>query len=324
MFDIDLKDRKILYELDLNSRQSYAELGKKVGLSKETTFYRVNKLVEKNIIKNFYARIDTSKLGKIIFRTFIRTYNLTPEKEQDLLKYIIKQNQVGWCVTVDGNWNINFIYWADNINDFSKFWRDFMERYGDYIENKKISVFDRYIQFPKLFLLENKTEINQEYVCGRSEKISLGEKDLEIIILLSNNSRIPTIDIAKKLNLSPQTIKEKIKMLKLKKIIIGFGISLGLKEIGYNYYKAHIKLNRFNKKRFEEMIQMSKQQPNVIYTNEIIGGDDLELDIYAKNRTELQKILNDYKYSFSDIIRNIEVIQYLEELKHILFPRENI
>jgi len=32
---LDLKDRKILYQLDLNPRQSNAEIGKKVRLSKE-------------------------------------------------------------------------------------------------------------------------------------------------------------------------------------------------------------------------------------------------------------------------------------------------
>jgi hypothetical protein len=33
MEKLDLKDRKILYELDINSRQSFSQLGKKVGLS---------------------------------------------------------------------------------------------------------------------------------------------------------------------------------------------------------------------------------------------------------------------------------------------------
>ena len=31
---LDVKDRKILYELDVNARQSASEIGKKVGVSK--------------------------------------------------------------------------------------------------------------------------------------------------------------------------------------------------------------------------------------------------------------------------------------------------
>ena len=62
---LDLKDRKILYHLDLNSRQSFAQLGKKVGLHKDVVAYRVKKLQEKGIIENFFIIYDYLKLGYI-------------------------------------------------------------------------------------------------------------------------------------------------------------------------------------------------------------------------------------------------------------------
>ena len=40
MINIDIKDRKILYELDKNSRQSITQIGNKVGLSKQVVLYR--------------------------------------------------------------------------------------------------------------------------------------------------------------------------------------------------------------------------------------------------------------------------------------------
>ena len=38
---MDLKDKKIIYELELNGRISSSKLGKKIGLSKETTNNRI-------------------------------------------------------------------------------------------------------------------------------------------------------------------------------------------------------------------------------------------------------------------------------------------
>ena len=58
MKNLDLKDRKILYHLDINSRQSFSQLGKKVGLHKDVVAYRVKKLQEKGVIKCFYTEID--------------------------------------------------------------------------------------------------------------------------------------------------------------------------------------------------------------------------------------------------------------------------
>ena len=50
MEKIDLKDRKILYQLDIDSRQSYSQIAKKVGVSKNVLVYRINKLIEKIFI----------------------------------------------------------------------------------------------------------------------------------------------------------------------------------------------------------------------------------------------------------------------------------
>src|SRR3989344_9102514 len=123
--ELDLKDRKILYELDVDARQSLAEIGKKVGLSKEVVNYRINKLIESGIIKGFYARIDASKVGFTVFRTFLRLQDVTPEKEKEIIEYIVAQKQIGWCISVQGNWDINFIYWAKDTNQFFNFWREF-------------------------------------------------------------------------------------------------------------------------------------------------------------------------------------------------------
>ena len=49
---LDLKDRKILYELDINSRQPFAAIAKKVGLSKQTVINRVKKLRGKARYRN--------------------------------------------------------------------------------------------------------------------------------------------------------------------------------------------------------------------------------------------------------------------------------
>ena len=47
---LDLKDRKILYELDMNSRKSNTEIAKKVGLSKQVVGFRIKKLIDEKIV----------------------------------------------------------------------------------------------------------------------------------------------------------------------------------------------------------------------------------------------------------------------------------
>jgi DNA-binding Lrp family transcriptional regulator len=61
---MDDKDRKILNELQKDGRMSYAEVGRKIGMSRATVRKRVNKLKEKGIIEKFTVIIDTEKTGR--------------------------------------------------------------------------------------------------------------------------------------------------------------------------------------------------------------------------------------------------------------------
>ena len=71
MNTIDVKDRKILYQLDMNARQSFSQIGKKVGLPKTVVSYRVKKMQKNGIINNFYTVIDTFKLGYSSYRIYL-------------------------------------------------------------------------------------------------------------------------------------------------------------------------------------------------------------------------------------------------------------
>ena len=68
---LDEIDRKILRELQEDARTSYAELGRRVGLTTPAVIERVHKLEDAQIITGYRAEIDTSKVGLPI-TAFIR------------------------------------------------------------------------------------------------------------------------------------------------------------------------------------------------------------------------------------------------------------
>ena len=91
MLKLDLKDRKLLYELDTESRQSAHQIAKKIGLSKDAVIYRINKLQEAGVIKQFHTIINVGKLGFISFRLYLKLQNTTPEKEEEIIEYLKSQ-----------------------------------------------------------------------------------------------------------------------------------------------------------------------------------------------------------------------------------------
>lgn len=68
---IDRIDWKILKEMQENGRISFAELGRRVGLTTPAVIERVRKLEDAQIISGYRAQIDTAKVGLPI-TAFIR------------------------------------------------------------------------------------------------------------------------------------------------------------------------------------------------------------------------------------------------------------
>jgi len=321
MIELDLKDKKILYELDIDSRQSFKALGKKAGLSKEVVNYRVKRLLDEGIIKRFYTRIDSFRIGKIVFRTFIRLYNITPKKQKEIIEYIISNKNIGWVVLVDGAWDINFLYWAENLKSFSDFYKDFLAKYGSNLEQKWVSIYDNYIELPKSFLIKAKRETDEpEYEYGQGQKEELDKEELIILDCLATNSRATSVEISTKAGLTPKVVCQKIKLLEKRGIIKGYGTNIDLYKLGLQYYKLHLNFKTYETERINALKEFCKQTPNIMYINDFIGGDDFEIDLYVAGNIEYHTILDKIRYNFSDIIKNFETLQYYKELKYNLFP----
>jgi Lrp/AsnC family leucine-responsive transcriptional regulator len=60
---MDQIDRRLLTSLEGNARQSFAELGEEVGLSKTPCWQRVRELEHTGVIRGYRAEIDPARLG---------------------------------------------------------------------------------------------------------------------------------------------------------------------------------------------------------------------------------------------------------------------
>ena len=106
MFNIDFKDRKIIYELDWNSRAPLSEIGRRVRLSKPVVKYRIDRLYENGIIRNFHTVINTGLLGyKPIRFNFTYQYK-TPEIENNIIKYFMTNKNVWRIISIKGRYDL--------------------------------------------------------------------------------------------------------------------------------------------------------------------------------------------------------------------------
>ena len=92
---IDDIDRNILRELQQDARVSYAELGRRVGLTTPAVIERVRKLEDAGVIVGYRAEIDTAKVGLPI-TAFVRM-SITGVDYSHIIEVAEQSNEVLEC-----------------------------------------------------------------------------------------------------------------------------------------------------------------------------------------------------------------------------------
>lgn len=70
---LDRLDKRLLAELQVDARLSFAELGRRVGLSTPAAAERVRKLEERGVLRGYRAELDSHSIGYPV-TAFIRLY----------------------------------------------------------------------------------------------------------------------------------------------------------------------------------------------------------------------------------------------------------
>ncbi|WP_339529344.1 Lrp/AsnC family transcriptional regulator [Pseudomonas mucidolens] len=70
---LDRLDKRLLAELQVDARLSFAELGRRVGLSTPAAAERVRKLEDQGVLRGYRAELDSHSMGYPV-TAFIRLY----------------------------------------------------------------------------------------------------------------------------------------------------------------------------------------------------------------------------------------------------------
>lgn len=295
-------DKKLLFNLDTNSRTSYVQLAKSVGLSKDAVKNRIDNYLKNELIDGFYSLIDSSKLGLYSFRVYFSFKNSSFEDELNIINYLQKNKNVFYLFAVEGNFDMGFGYFAESIFEFKKFINLFKEKFS-FVELKHEGIFLKLYHFDRNYFIKNLRVQNPKGILQEPNKVKIDQIDKLILDYLSKNARIQIVDLALKLDLTSKAIIYRIKNLEKKGIILGYKPKINIEKIGYSMYKIDLILN--NNLVKEKIRKFVFQLPNIIHSEEVFGGSDLEFDIECKDYDEFKKIIDKIKKEHGNEIQKI-------------------
>jgi Lrp/AsnC family transcriptional regulator for asnA, asnC and gidA len=316
---VDLKDKKILYQLDTNSRQSATQIGKKIGLKRDFVQYRIKRLQEKGIIQNFYTVIDASKLGYSSFRFYFVFQYLTPKIQKDIITYFIKNKYTYFVGLIEGRYHLFVITWVKDVNEFYSFYQNILKKYGHYFKEINVCLFVCLEHYQLSFLQDNGNDRSKKLITG-GQKVEdhIDKFDMKLLKIIALDARLPLIQIAEKLKTTTPVVKHHFNKLLKNGIIQGFKTNINFRKIGYQNYKVDIHLKDYND--LDKIGWYLTKNPYLYFVSKTAGYADLEVHFYAKNINKIHEIIEDLTNVFPGKIKYYSTFNILRYLKRQYMP----
>jgi len=319
---LDIKDRKILYELDKNARQSNAEIGRKVRLSKEVVNYRIGRMVERGAILKFHTIVNYFKLGVVKYKLYLRLRNVDREKLEEIGEYFRKHEKTEWVVTCTGRWDMIVSYIVRNVNEFDDEVQNMMNRFSQHVQEKAMTITLYLAHHVREYLGDVPAHERRSVVYHTSaDKLErVEELDLKILKIIANNARMPVREIAAQLKTTPRVVQYRLRKMEKDNIILAYKVHLDPKTMGNVFCKAIVYLASSTKERLNQFVSYCSSLPQAVWPQRVMGAWDFELDFELENYDRFQETMFDIKEKFSDIIQNYEFIIVSKEFKLNFYP----
>ena len=311
--NLDLIDRKILYELDINARQPLTVLSKKIGKSRNTLEYRIKKLQERGIIKNFVTLLDAGKLGLMIWNVYLEFQNLSPTSEKQILNYLHKDNRVWWVAQTTGNWSLIYSIMVKDIKDFYNTVKEFNTKFGNYVLNQSLAAHVEVEIFSRGYFL-NKPSVGVKWY-KKFEPVKLDEMDKRILKEISINARIPSVELATKIKSTARVAAYRIKELQRKGVITRFRLQSDVSKIGLGFYKILVHLKNLSEENDKLLEEYCRKLGNVMHFERKIGPWMLELELDSESLEKTNELMKKMKEQFSNYIKSYEIMLIYNEPK---------
>ena len=304
---MDLIDRRILCELDLNCRAPLTQVAKRLRISRNTLAYRIKQLENEGIITKYICSINLGLLGYKTYKIFFKIKN--DKKESEFVKYLIDSKKVIHLLKTEGNFDYSMAVAVKNILELDDFLSNLKNDFKDFISDYFVSilVYSKIFKLNKLLLDQKQAIPKFEKYSVEDENIKIDEKDIKIIKELSQNANLSIVELSKKTDLSIDVVKYRLKNISTK-IVNSYRIMLDFNKLGYYHYLIMLKIKNITKNEERRLLSWCTNKNNVIYCNKRIGSYDFEVNCAIKDIDDLNKFIIELKNEFYGVIDSYQIL----------------
>ena len=290
---LDLYDKKLIFYLSQNSRESLSSLAKKLNSSPQKIKYKIERLTKELLEPGIFMNFNLIDIKSYII--YLRDCNT------ETIKKLMSSNGIYFLMQ-----SIGTFQWVLNVvtNDIDKFCKEYLSEKHFEIHPIIRSIPDDYNPF-NLSIKPNELKSDTA--------LELNKLDYNLLIYLIKNPTESMLKISQNTKIDRKTIQQRIKKYEQCNLIQKFRYGINIFKMGYLIYTLEVKTIPKLKNAVLSFIRTNKYSGFVFESY-----NSYTMHFLPPSHNDLMKFIEELK-QFDPTV-NIEVLQNTEFFKVQLVP----
>ncbi|MCB9370732.1 AsnC family transcriptional regulator [Candidatus Woesearchaeota archaeon] len=322
------KDIALLLALYENSRKSNRQLAKSLGISKETIGKKIEEFSTEKLIRGFSLGINYAKLGFHEYHILIRFSYIDTEQIEKLISFLERHPNTNWIGKSFGRYDLKVNVMVQNPVQITKIIRDISSQVSIIEEIDSLYTVEKIKAAPQKYLqnlfsdkIEVKSFEKTPKKTKKEEKMVLDANDKNLLYVLGNNPRGTYAAISQACNLSPESLRYRIKRLEEMELITGYSIVFNANHFNKIWCLAFFTVEPAKLPKLKEKIL---EKNNVTTFFETLGKWNMTINFSASTIQELEQTMSELRAEFSKSIRSFDFSIFFEDIYKYPRPPEAI
>lgn len=318
---LDELDCNLVAHLDFGARIGIKRIAEILGRSLQVLDYRLRALQKGGVIRGFYPVIDSFRLGYRYGRLMIQLADLSDSQIKGIQNFVKRTPAVLWCYRMEGDFNLIIVFWTRSLEEFDKLSSQILAVIGHAVLSINQSQVYKLEHFPVSQVLLNQPN-DAIVIQEQGDSIEIDTLDQKILAVLSNDARVPFLNLAKVCGTSDKVAAYRIDRLEESGVVRGYRPLIAWEKAGYLFFKVFIRIDYSKQGSKSKLDSYLKKCPELLYMVHVVGAPgDIDVEIVVPGYLELFSFIERLRAKFPGAIRSVSHYHFTDCYKVNYFPR---
>jgi Lrp/AsnC family leucine-responsive transcriptional regulator len=314
---MDELDRKILYSIAENARESHNKIARSLRCSREVLDYRIKKLESEGVITGYQARLNISNFIYAGYILLVQVSGINKEVEKKVIEKLKNSSKTQYIGKIGSDYDYIISFTVKNLNETEEYLSLVRNVFGNYRSKIVVLTMLREFKdsFKSIFSKENEKNdlVSMPNILKKQEVDWIDKK---ILVELGNDCSMPSWKVSEKVKLTEVGTRKRMEKLFRNQLILGYRTMIDLTKINKEIYFILLKTNFHNDDKEKEFISSLSNNNKITYNMKTLGEYDYILTLLVNDNRELKNYISEIRDKFFGSINEVYALPLFDMIYH--------